>query len=236
MKVEEILTAPFWLVHCDGALQRFEKFGLHCRVESVVLRRDQAKNSKVTEARMSQGLCIGLMKLGLKWSYRHHTARQEWLESDITSQSLLNVTAKHMVYKIDKRNGRCCVHPVRNAGTIVVFDQLGRTLDPAQIRAINAYFGQISRPMSQLAGEKPMNVLARQRSEQKFARCATIQPTVEGFQYFWAQWKEDEKATSVQRVTIETFHSEVEEPIDLDKAVTGGHYEGITQRMKAIAL
>ncbi len=161
---------------------------MHSRVEKVVLRRDQAKNSLVTE-----DLCIGLTKLGLRWSYRQHVRDYEWFEGDIESEGLLNLSAKHMVHRIDERGGRCRLHPVRNAGTVVVFDHFGSTIKPAQVRAINTYFQHISRAIGEANENNLKNGIVTQRSGQQPASHTTVRPTVQGFKEFWAKWKDSEE-------------------------------------------
>ncbi|GAW17499.1 hypothetical protein ANO14919_069560 [Xylariales sp. No.14919] len=123
---------PGAIIHCDGALRRFGRFGLNSRVESVVLRRDQGKDSLVTES-----FCIGLAKFGFDWSYRQQATHQEWLDIDVKGLALVNLSARNMVHRTVKRNGRCRLRPVGNAGTIVVFDHSGRAIDPVQIQAVN---------------------------------------------------------------------------------------------------
>ncbi|KAI1146509.1 hypothetical protein F4825DRAFT_191155 [Nemania diffusa] len=189
MEVKSMLTDPFSVVHCDGALERFKRFGLHSRVERVIVRRDRARSSSARDTRILQGPCIGLTKLGLEWSYRQNLACQEWLEVDIKGQGLLNLPAKQMVYRIIRRSGRCCVHPVRNAGTIVVFDHLGSTIEPAQIQAINTYFQHISKSGEQSPADQVTNEIAERLCEQKPLGSATIQPSMEDFKDFWDRWQ-----------------------------------------------
>ncbi|TGJ82945.1 hypothetical protein E0Z10_g5820 [Xylaria hypoxylon] len=200
---------PGVIIHCDGALRRFGRFGLNSRVESVVLRRDRAKNSSVTE-----DLCIGLEKLGLRWAYRQHATHQEWLDVDIKSQALVNLPAKHTVYRMDERSGRFCLRPVRNAGTIVVFDHSGSAIDPTQIRAVNAFFQHISTPIDEITMASLKNEAARQRTEKKPHSRVMIQPTAEGFKKFRNQWKDDEESQESQPAAIESIQFRVRESVD----------------------
>ncbi|KAI0096267.1 hypothetical protein GGR51DRAFT_35866 [Nemania sp. FL0031] len=188
-----MLTDLLFLVHCDGALERFKRFGLCSRVEKVILRRDREKNSSATKARILQGVCLGLTKLGLEWSYRQRSAHQEWLEADIKDQGLLNLPAKHMVYRISKQSGRCCIHPVRNAGTIVVFDRLGKPIDLTRIQAINTYFHDISGVNEGSTTDELEMEPVGPRCERRPIGCATIHPSAEDFRDFCDRWKGSEE-------------------------------------------
>lgn len=171
-----MMTDLFLAVHCDGAMRRYERFGLSSRIETVILRRDQPQDPSATETRIIQGRCLSLRKLGLEWSYRHYPARQEWLPME-SGQGLVNLSAKHMVYRTIKQNDRVRVHPIRNAGTVVVFDHEGSAIEPAKIQAINAYFQSISRPV-----------------DGNTAGHGIIQPSIQGFSDFWDQWEGNRSA------------------------------------------
>ncbi|KAI1192904.1 hypothetical protein F5X97DRAFT_315970 [Nemania serpens] len=159
IEAKSMATDLFLAVHCDGAMRRFESFGLSSRIETAI---------------------------------RQGPARQEWLEMEIKGQSQLNLLAKHMVYRMVKQNNRFCVHPVRNAGSVVVFDHLGSAIEPAQIEAINAYLQSISRPV------------AGNTAGQLEDRPDIIYPSIQGFRDFWHQWQGNQEMHNPKPASTET--------------------------------
>lgn len=143
-----------------------------------MVRRDQPQDSLSTEARIIQGPCLGTLKLGLEWSSRQQPARQEWVDTEIEGPNMLNLSAKHMVYRPDTGNmgnNHFHAHPARNAGTIVVFDHCGSAIELDKIQAIDAYLQDIARLAEEDNG------------------LGTIEPSIEGFDAFWNQWKDNKE-------------------------------------------
>ncbi|CAJ2504723.1 Uu.00g121170.m01.CDS01 [Anthostomella pinea] len=184
---------PGVIIHCDGSRQRLGPFGLQSPLESVTIPRHCLEDLDIADG-IHQDACAGLLKLELRWFYRRYSAHAEWLESETKGQSLRNKHAKHMVYQMRKRDNYCCLYPVRNAGTIVVFDQGGAPIDPAHIHAINDYFDEMLKPSSHEYAAKVANGAVR-RGLARQPTSSTIHPTMEGFKAFWAGWKEQKEAS-----------------------------------------
>ncbi|KAI1341252.1 hypothetical protein F5Y15DRAFT_422527 [Xylariaceae sp. FL0016] len=199
-------------VHCDGALKRLAPLGLHSRIEPVTIPLHCLETPDPSQ-NIQEDACAALLKLGLRWFCRRFPPSTQWPESEISSTGTRNLAARHLATGMRRTGGgagggdRLSMYQVRDAGTVVVFDQGGAAVQPAHVEAVNAYWDGLGTKVAprEPPAETLAEDLARQRGRQRDAeRAATARPSMEGFKAFWELWRARDDASAEDLEAVES--------------------------------